>query len=173
MKALAAIVLMLVFVAPASLGGDPGISDRELFDAAERGDLSAVEALLAAGADPNDRMDGFPVLQLAVWNGTVQVIEALLAAGADVNAFGEWVPGCCPFQATALHEAVRYWSVCSDRDLERCAERRAAVIRVLLAAGADLDARDKVYGRTPLELAESYGFTEVMDILAGAGAPPG
>lgn len=161
MKPLAAVVLlliMLVFVAPASLGDDSGTLDRKLIDAVGRGNLSAVEALIAAGADPNARMDGYPALQFAVRRGTVEIVEALLAAGADVNGFGEWVPGCCQHLDTALHQAVRY--------------RRAEIIQVLLAAGADVDARDKLLGESPLELADSLGFTEIIDILVCAGADP-
>ena len=51
MKPLAAVVFMLVFVVPAGSGDDSGILDRQLVGAASRGDLGAVEALIAAGAD--------------------------------------------------------------------------------------------------------------------------
>ena len=56
-----AVVLVLAFVAPAGFGDDSGILDRRLVDAAASGDLGAVEALIAAGADPNARVDGYPV----------------------------------------------------------------------------------------------------------------
>ena len=101
-----AVVLVLVFVAPAGFGDDSGVLDRRLVDAAAGGDLGAVEALIAAGADPKARMGGIPTLQLAVGDGTVEIVEALLGAGADVNAFGEWVPGFCQDRDTALHQAV-------------------------------------------------------------------
>ena len=175
-RLLVAVVLVLVFVAPASSGDDSGLLDRQLVDAAGRGDLGAVEALIAAGADPNARMDGYPALQLAVRDGTVEVVEALLAAGADVNAFGEWVPGCCQDRDTALHQAVRYWYVCGDGDnIEYCPER-AEVIQVLLAAGADVNARDELVGMTPLHAAANEaGWVEVLEMLLmllGAGADP-
>ena len=57
MTRLAAVVLLLVLVTPPGLGDHPFIVDHALFDVAYRGDLGAVEALLGAGADPNDRMD--------------------------------------------------------------------------------------------------------------------
>ena len=170
-----AVVLMLVFVAPASFGDDSGILDRRLVDAAARGDLGAVEALVAAGADPNAGIDGYPALQLAVRDGTVEIVQALLAAGADVNAFGEWVPGCCQDLDTALHQAVRYWDVCVDRDFGHCSER-TEVIQVLLAAGADVDARKKLGGWTPLHAAANEGtWSEVFEMLLMllyAGADP-
>ena len=52
----------------------------------------------------------------------VEVVKALLAAGADVNAFGEWVPGCCQYLDTALHWAIRYMIVCTNPDDEHCTE---------------------------------------------------
>ena len=45
-------------------------------------------------------------------------------------------------------------------------------VEALLAAGADVDARDKLVGDSPLEVADRLGFTEVMDILVRAGAEP-
>ena len=174
-----AVVLVLVFVAPAGLGDDSGVLDRRLVDAAAYGDLGAVEALIAAGADPNARKDGYPALQLAVRDGTVEIVQALLAAGADVNAFGEWVPGCCQDRDTALHQAVRYWHMCDDRIIEFC-PKRAELIQVLLAAGADVDARDKLGGWTPLHGAaneSTWGedwteVFEVIEMLLVAGADP-
>ncbi len=172
MKPLAAFALVLAFAAPAGAGGDPGILERASVDAAGRGDLRAVEDLLAAGADPNATMDGYPVLQEAVQAGNAGIVEALLAAGADVNGFGEWVPGCCQELDTALHQAVRWWPVCLDRGPGDCSERRTEVVRVLLAAGADVDARDGILGATPLKMAARRGIAEVMEILVRAGAGP-
>ena len=172
MKRLAAVVLMLVLVAPPSLGDDSGIPDRELYYAAYDGELDTVEAMRDAGADPNAREDGYPVLQIAVRSDNVEVVEALLAAGADVNAFGEWVPGCCQYLDTALHWAIRYMIVCTNPDDEHCTENRTEIIQVLIAAGADVNARDKLAGMSPLEVAERWGLTEVMDILVRAGANP-
>ena len=170
-----AVVLVLVFVAPAGFGDVSGILDRRLVDAAAGGDLGTVEALIAAGADSNARTDGYPALQLAVREGTVEIVEALLAAGADVNAFGEWVPGCCQDRDTALHQAVRYWDVCVDRDFGYCSER-AEVIQVLLAAGADVDARQEFGGWTPLHAATNEGawneVSEMLLMLLDAGADP-
>ena len=202
MKAIVAVVLMLVFLTPASHADDAGTLDRQLSDAAERGDPSTVKALiaagadpdakvnvftalhvairissvevvnalLAAGADPNSRVDGYPALQIAVMEGSVEIVKALLAAGADVNAFGEWVPGCCQHRDTALHQAVKY---CINPDLgSPCSERRTGIIHVLLAAGAYVNARDKLDGWTPLDVANRWEIPNVIHILLRAGAVP-
>ena len=42
-----------------------------------------------------------------------------------------------------------------------------------LADGADVEARDRLVGSSPLELADRLGLDEVMDILVHAGADPG
>lgn len=206
MKPIVALVLMLVFLCPASLADDAGTLDRKLFDAAERGDASAVkallaagadpnarkhvitaleaairkssvevvEALIAAGADPNSRVDGYPALQVAVREGCVEIVKALLAAGADVNAFGEWVPGCCQHRDTALHQAVLYFEVFLNRDRGiPCIERRTEIVQVLLAAGADVNARGKLNGWTPLDVAKRWEYSEAIGILLRAGAEAG
>ncbi len=55
---------------------------------------------------------------------------------------------------------------------EHCLESRTDIIQVLIASGADVNARDKLAGFSPLEVAEHWGFTEVMDLLVRAGADP-
>jgi catechol 2,3-dioxygenase-like lactoylglutathione lyase family enzyme len=63
----------------------------ELHTAAQRGDLAAVRALLAQGADPNARESGdntYP-LHWAAAGKHVECIRALLDAGGDVHGFGD------------------------------------------------------------------------------------
>ena len=56
----------------------------DLLDAADCGDASSVQALLAKGADANAK----GALIMASQNGHRAVVEQLLAKGADVNAKG-------------------------------------------------------------------------------------
>ena len=170
MKPLATVALTLGFAASAGLGGDAGNLDHQLVDAAALGNRGLVEALVAAGADPNAAMDGYPALQVAVRNGAVEVIKALIADGADVNAFGNRVPGCCQELDTALHQAVRSSPACSERNPERCAAHRLEIFEVLLAAGAEVDAADRKFGASPLALAVERGDLEVAQLLVAAGA---
>ncbi len=104
---------------------------------------SAVEALLAAGADiaARDRYGRTP-LHEAAESPWPDAVEALLAAGADVAARD--VHGRTP-----LHDV-----------------NTAAAAKALLAAGADIGARDRGQ-RTPLHYAWVPG---VPDTLLAAGA---
>jgi ankyrin repeat protein len=84
-----------------------------LLFAVREGDVDAVDALIAAGADVNDRarladggkigiygdgqwttpsVDGSSALNVALMNGHVQVAARLLDAGANPNAFAEAYP---------------------------------------------------------------------------------
>ena len=57
-----------------------------LVDAAERGDLPAVERLLEAGADVDERRaDGRTAVTAAALGDHVAIARALIAAGADVD----------------------------------------------------------------------------------------
>ncbi len=62
--------------------------DSDLFLAAFDGDLAKVNALLAAGADPNAKTtdNGATALMMASLEGHTEVVNALLAAKADPNA---------------------------------------------------------------------------------------
>src|SRR5262245_30572763 len=63
------------------------MQSRQLSAAVWAGDLPAVEALLAAGADPNvpEEEGLLPPLHLAIEQQSVEIVRRLIAAGADVN----------------------------------------------------------------------------------------
>jgi ankyrin repeat protein/serine/threonine protein kinase len=152
-----------------------------LHEAAGRGHLEVVTALLAAKAGPNlQAQDGDTPLHRAASNGRAEIVAALLAGGADPRRLDEWM-------RTPLHVAG--------------GARAVEVVRALLAQGAPLDAKDagggfplhflagrpelahllldkgaaanvKNYvGSTPLHLAARAGALDVVRRLLEAGVP--
>ncbi len=111
-------------------------------------DSIALEAALAAGADPEQRSaTGDLPLLTAVKARRADAVKALLGAGADpdnTNRLGE----------SSLHVAVA---------------GTAEVLTPLLEAGANPNARD-AGGVTPLMLAAGEGSQESVDLLLAAGA---
>jgi len=96
-----------------------------LLMASEIGHASAIEALVAAGADPHAKTaSGVTALMLASASGQADAVKALIAHGADVNA-AEPTRG-----ETALMFAA--------------ANRRVDAMRLLIAAKADVNAVTKV-----------------------------
>lgn len=115
------------------------------------------ELLLARGANPRGRDDvKRTVLMCTAMGGEPWMVERLLELGAEVDRRDEQ-------RQTALHHAAM------GKPLDE--ERRAANARVLLAAGADPDAKDK-HGRTPLERAVFGGKLPLVRALLAAGATP-
>ncbi len=110
---------------PAGTGSTP------LVLAAANSQWATVQAMLAAGADPNRRSsspaDAPGALHLAVAAGQLELVKELLAAGADPNARSS-----------------------SGSPLELAAARsNAPMVAALLAAGADASASAR-QGLTPL-----------------------
>jgi len=127
-----------------------------LHAASRNGHSTILDLLIANGADVNlNAIRGTPLHRAAFSlprveeDVSVEIIEKLLTKGADVNAKD-------PSQGrTPLHQAAfrgRYKSV----------ER-------LITAGADLNAEDNE-GRTPSDLAEQRGHTEIVELLKKHGA---
>ncbi len=120
-------------------------------DAAMRGDVTAIRALLKEGADVNAaRGDGMSALHWAAEKGNAELADMLVHAGANVAAvtrIGQYTP---------LHVAARAGS--------------DAVAGVLLKAGAVVDAKAVPSGATPLHLAASAGSAPIVTRLIDAGA---
>lgn len=125
-----------------------------LFEAIRAGDVSRVQALIAAGADVNAKGEGgMTPLMTAAHLGHLQIVRDLLAAGADVRAEDDR-------GYTALFHA------CYNPELDR---GFADVVKVLIDAGSDIEHKI-VYGVRPLMLAAGAGEAEVVDVLIKAGA---
>ena len=126
-----------------------------LHQAAKSNQVSSISVLLAAGADiESPAWKGTP-LQIAALYGGIDAMRALLAAGADVNARIDREGDYHGF--TPLHSAV-------SNHRGKDAEERYEVIRILLEADADVNAKD-AEGRTALDIARAGEFNNVLPLL--------
>lgn len=121
--------------------------------AAERGDAAMTTALLKAGAKvtPTTRNGGYAPLHIAARAGNGTVVEALLAAGADHAAL-------TTTGVTALHLAAQSGNV--------------AAVNALVVKKADVNARERTWGQTPLMFAASADRPGAVAALLKAGANP-
>lgn len=138
----------IVAVTVAILAAQPPSAD-PLFQAIQRGDNAGVRLLLKHGISANSKdADGTPALMTAALFADADCLKLLLKAGADPNLRN--AEG-----ATAL-----MWAVPD-----------VAKVKLLLAAGAEVDARSAKLQRTPLLIAASYpGSVPVLEILLEHGA---
>lgn len=134
----------------------PSAIDQQLWTDAANGNLSAVEADVAAGADvnfANSNDGGAPPLEPAAANGHVDVVTYLVSVGANVNQ-ADTLRGKTPLLAASFnsqdavadylltvpsidvnHQAFNMWTAAHDAawvgDLH--------IVQSLVGAGADLD----------------------------------
>ena len=153
-----------------------------LLFAARSGDVESARLLLAAGADVHDTAaDGNTALVVAAHGGHGSLAALLLRAGAD--------PDAAPLGYTALHAAVLRGTL-RDRGVPNDDPGAGVpLVRALLAHGADPDPRlvkgtpvrrwshdfafmDRWVGATPFWLAAHFLETDMMQVLADAGADP-
>jgi ankyrin repeat protein len=124
-----------------------------IFEAAATGQTPRVKELVKK--DPSlansFSTDGFTPLGLAVFFGNKDSVEALLAAGANVN-----LPSRESMKVTPLHSAA--------------AAKEVEIARLLIASGADVNARQPDMGFTPLHEAAGNGNIEMASVLIEKGA---
>ena len=125
-------------------------SSLELHQAVRRGDLAAVQALLAKGTEVDERDNGETPLIVAAHTRYEDIVQVLLDAGSTVNAEN-------PHGGTALMAAA--------------SRGNPDIVQSLLAAGANVN-RKGPQGRTALILAAMRGQTSVAQILLANGADP-
>ena len=132
----------------------PHLGPLDVWEAAALGDDGRLVELLDADPDlaTAEAGDGFAPLALAAFFGRRACVAALLARGADVAQ-----RAANPLQVQPLHAAV------AAGDVE--------IVRALLEAGADVDARQQA-GVTPLMGAAAIGSVELVRLLLEAGADP-
>lgn len=156
-------------------------------DAAMRGDVEQVRALLKEGADVNAAHgDGMTALHWAAERGDAEMAGIVLKAGAIVHAvtrLGDYTPlhiaakgghgdvvrvlvdaGADPAARTSTGGATALHFAAASGTLEG--------VRALLAAGAAPDVREEMWEQTPMMFAAASGRTEVVQALLDGGADP-
>jgi len=126
--------------------------ETELVRAAELGDVVKVRTLLEAGANPN-LPKNFSALQAAAAAAYPRVMEELLKHRPDVNQ-----------RDSAGRTAL---NALGQSAVGRPGENPAEVARLLIQAGADVDAQDNIYANTPLHEVPDAATAKAL-ILAGA-----
>lgn len=147
-----------------ALGADPLLAEEQhaspLSLAAATGSSRLVAALLAAGCSPGASKDA---LHRAAGAGHVEAMEVLLQHGADPD-------GEAPYQATGprLFEVRTYWRATPLH--VAAGEGQLEALTLLLQVGADIKTAGDS-GGTPLDLAETYGQKDVVQLLSSLLCP--
>jgi uncharacterized protein len=141
------------------LGADPNKLDIDRYDiitiASVANDLPMLKIALEGGGNPRavtSRYDGTALIA-AAHLGHVEVVRALIAAKAPLDHVNN-------LQWTALIESI----VLGDGG-----NNHTETLRALVDAGADVNIPDGG-GSTPLKLARSRGYREMVAILEKSGA---
>ena len=163
------------------------VPESPVADAAMKGDIEAVWALLKDGADANAAQgDGMTALHWAAEAGDVEMVGMLLYAGANVEGvtrLGDYTPLHLASKAGRERVVAKLLEAGADRSARTttgeftplhfaAASGSAASVEVLLSHGAVVNERESVRGQTPLMLAAGLNRVEAVRVLLENGADP-
>jgi ankyrin repeat protein len=180
--------LVLAFVL---VGCSKSAPIQALIDAASDGNANKVAQLIENG-EPVDGMNqnGETALDWSIYRCHLDVVEKLIDLKADVNHTDQM--GFTPLMYTATELRGKGYDSSTAQIRDRIAtvliqhgaevnrvgqngdtalhfavgDRNPELVRILLAAGADKNAKNN-QGYTPISLAKSWGYNNVVDALDG------
>ena len=169
-----------VVLALASLGAAE--RDTRLADAAQAGDIAAVEALLQAGGDVDvPDSHGTTALHWATYRDDAEMATRLIAAGADVDLTNRY--GATPLSLACVNGnpgivedllelgALPNARAAGEPPLLTCARTgRLEAVELLLAHGANPNVTDDWKGQTALMWAVAEDHVAVVETLVAHGA---
>lgn len=122
-----------------------------------------VHLLLTHDANVNYSVRGKTALHVAARCGYVGTLRMLLEYGADLEA-RIFLVGQTPLNFACKQDKVGFGRG------EGAEERKLECLRILLAAGAQVDGKDSMSRRTPLTRAVMEGYLGPMKVLLDGGA---
>ena len=177
-----AFLMVVALTTPALLVASA--AESPVADAAMRGDIDTVRALLREGADVNAAQgDGMTALHWSALSDDVATIEVLLYAGATVEPttrLGGYTPLHLALMEGNGAAAAHLLGAGSDGErvtdtgvspLHLAAQAGELVaLNALIDSGADVDVQDEYLERTPLHFATANSRLEAIAALLAAGA---
>jgi ankyrin repeat protein len=171
--------LTALFLSAAPTARTTGVAD-----AAMRGDVATVRALLQQGADVNAAEgDGMTALHWAAEHGDHELAAVLLASGANPAAATR-IGRHTPLHVAAKSGYPRVVRLLVDAKADvnvltttgaapihfAAASGSSEAVTILLDAGADPNVREPQWGQTPLMFAAAAGRTDAVNRLLARGA---
>lgn len=183
-------------------GADVNAQDEDghtaLHNASVWGRTGVVDILINAGADTNAQSkSGNTALMMAIEHGYSEVVDALLRSNADVDPADRTGQTPLMFAIAVNHTRIALALIDAGADVNKVVvagylmtaakNGNARIVKILIAAGADVDAREpsekpddmenalweiksRDAGMTALQWAIQYGHYKVAETLIAAGA---
>jgi hypothetical protein len=154
--------------------------DQKLIAAAGKGDLKAVKAAIAKGANVNagDRIAGY-ALNIAAGRGRLEVVSFLLSKGATVDMSAD--EGYTALNEAVINGHVQIAKILLDKGAnpnnyaagttpltDAITAGNVELVKLLLQKGADPNL--PAQGRSPLVIAQEKGNQNIMTLLKQASA---